>query len=175
MRLSASPGSWRRSSGLVVCGANLKFEKAQNSDPSQPSAVHQAASGGGLSHEKPVRGRRPGDVYVRIRREDLGRAFKRGAHGHLVATEETERATGPVGLALSRWRNFLLGRPLDSEALGSERLPIFKALPILSSDALSSVAYGPEAGLAVLAAAGASAFIWNVPIAIAPAPRGCSR
>lgn len=44
---------------------------------------------------------------------------------------------------------------------------MLKALPILSSDALSSVAYGPEAGLAVLAGAGAGALIWNVPIGIA--------
>lgn len=129
-----------------------------------------------MSPDEPVRRQRPGDVYVRIRREDLGRAFQRDdvgtafrrrGRGHLLATEETEQATGRVGVTLSRWRNFLLGRPLNTEALGSERLAIAKALPILSSDALSSVAYGPEAGLAVLAVAGAGAFIWNVPIAIA--------
>jgi amino acid transporter len=116
-------------------------------------------------------------VYVRIRREELsgafdgdiveGKAFRPGARGHLVATDNVEEAAGSVTRALAHWRNVLLGRPLDNEALGTERLSIFKALPILSSDALSSVAYGPEAGLAVLAAAGAGAFFWNIPIAIA--------
>ncbi|MDQ6922505.1 MAG: APC family permease, partial [Candidatus Dormibacteraeota bacterium] len=48
-------------------------------------------------------------------------------------------------------------------------MSVFKALPILSSDALSSVAYGPEAALAVLAVAGAGAFFWNVPISVAVA------
>ncbi|HXA53723.1 MAG TPA: APC family permease, partial [Solirubrobacteraceae bacterium] len=41
------------------------------------------------------------------------------------------------------------------------------ALPVLSSDALSSVAYGPEAMLVILALGGASAFAFSVPIAIA--------
>jgi len=66
-------------------------------------------------------------------------------------------------------RDLLVGRPLDSEAIGTERLSVAKALPILSSDALSSVAYGPEAALTVLAAAGAGALLWNVPIAVAVA------
>ena len=41
------------------------------------------------------------------------------------------------------------------------------ALPVLSSDALSSVAYGPEAMLVVLALGGATAFGFSVPISIA--------
>lgn len=115
-----------------------------------------------------VPGKRPGDGYVRIRREDLG-FFRRTARGHLVATEAASTGPGAAARAVARVRDALIGRPLDSEAIGSERLSIFKALPILSSDALSSVAYGPEAALTVLAAAGAAALFWNVPIAIAVA------
>jgi len=114
-----------------------------------------------------VRGKRPGDDYIRIRREDLGLFTRR--RGHLVATEAASTPPGPGARAIARVRDVLIGRPLDSEKIGSERLSVFKALPILSSDALSSVAYGPEAALAVLAAAGTSALIWNVPIAIAVA------
>src|SRR5215471_18692225 len=114
-----------------------------------------------------VKGKRPGDDYIRIRREDLG-VFQR-RHGHLVATEAASTSQGPVAHAIARVRDVLIGRPLDSEAIGTERLSVFKALPILSSDALSSVAYGPEAALAVLALAGTSALFWNVPIAIAVA------
>jgi len=115
-----------------------------------------------------VRGRRPGDDYVRIRREDLG-GFRRTRRGHLVATEAASTSPGPAARLAARVRDVLIGRPLDSEAIESERLSVFKALPILSSDALSSVAYGPEAALAVLAAAGTAALFWNVPISIAVA------
>jgi amino acid transporter len=115
-----------------------------------------------------VKGGRPGDGYIRVRREDLG-VFRRTAQGHLVATEEASTPPGTVARLAVQVRDVLFGRPLDSEAIGSERLSIFKALPILSSDALSSVAYGPEAALAVLAAAGAGALFWNIPIAIAVA------
>jgi amino acid transporter len=121
-----------------------------------------------VTDRRAVPEKRPGDAYVRIRREDLG-VFRRTAQGHLVATEEASTPPGPVARATARVRDVLIGRPLDSEAIGSERLSVFKALPILSSDALSSVAYGPEAALAVLAAAGAGALLWNVPIAVAVA------
>ena len=39
---------------------------------------------------------------------------------------------------------FLIGRPLRSEEMSKEKLPKWKALSIFSSDALSSVGYGPE-------------------------------
>ncbi|TMC09104.1 MAG: APC family permease [Chloroflexi bacterium] len=113
-----------------------------------------------------VRGSRRGDDYVRIRREDLG-VFRRTGRGYLVATEEASQPAGTAARLAVQVRDALLGRPLDSEAIESERLSVLKALPILSSDALSSVAYGPEAALAVLAVAGAGALLWNVPIAIA--------
>jgi hypothetical protein len=54
-------------------------------------------------------------------------------------------------------RRALLGPPLDGSAVTHERMRKLVALPILSSDALSSVAYGPEAMLAVLAFAGSGA------------------
>lgn len=64
-----------------------------------------------------------------------------------------------------RLRRALLGAPLASSAVANERMRKLIALPILSSDALSSVAYGPEAMLAVLALAGASALGLSLPIA----------
>ena len=47
-------------------------------------------------------------------------------------------------------KRFLIGRPLKSTELGEQKLNKTKALAILSSDALSSVAYGPEQILIVL-------------------------
>ncbi|MFL6561161.1 MAG: amino acid permease, partial [Bacillus sp. (in: firmicutes)] len=67
---------------------------------------------------------------------------------------------------LSSFKRFLIGRPLKSTALGEQKLNIFKALAILSSDALSSVAYGTEQILIVLATVSVIAYWYSVPIAV---------
>ncbi|MDQ0202029.1 APC family permease [Neobacillus ginsengisoli] len=67
---------------------------------------------------------------------------------------------------LSSIKRLLIGRPLKSTALGEQKLNILKALAILSSDALSSVAYGTEQILIVLATIGAVAFWYSIPIAV---------
>ncbi len=51
-------------------------------------------------------------------------------------------------------RYFLIGRPLHNRQVSHERLPKWKALAIFSSDALSSVGYGPEQAVLALAASG---------------------
>lgn len=61
----------------------------------------------------------------------------------------------------------LFGRPLSSKALHSQCLSKAKALPILSSDALSSVAYGTEEILRVLVLAGIAGLSMSLPIALA--------
>ncbi|MEK4823764.1 APC family permease [Niallia sp. FSL W8-0951] len=63
-------------------------------------------------------------------------------------------------------KRLLIGRPLKSYELGEQKLNKTKALAILSSDALSSVAYGPEQILIVLITIGATAFWYSIPIAI---------
>ena len=63
-------------------------------------------------------------------------------------------------------KRFLIGRPLKSTELGEQKLNKTKALAILSSDALSSVAYGPEQILIVLVLLGTVAFWYSIPIAI---------
>lgn len=55
---------------------------------------------------------------------------------------------------------------MKSHELGEQKINKTKALAILSSDALSSVAYGPEQILIVLATIGAAAFWYSVPIAV---------
>lgn len=66
---------------------------------------------------------------------------------------------------MSSVKRFLIGRPLKSEQLGEQKLSKTKALAILSSDALSSVAYGPEQILLVLVTISAAAFWYSIPIA----------
>lgn len=63
-------------------------------------------------------------------------------------------------------KRLLIGRPLKSTELGEQKLNKVKALAILSSDALSSVAYGPEQILIVLFTISAVAFWYSIPIAI---------
>ena len=61
----------------------------------------------------------------------------------------------------------LLGHPLLRNKADDERLPSVQALPILSSDALSSVAYATEAALGVLILGGSGALGLSVPITLA--------
>jgi amino acid transporter len=63
-------------------------------------------------------------------------------------------------------KKIVFGKPLKSSEMESERLPVWKALPILSSDALSSVSYGTEQILLELATVGIAAFAFSLPIAI---------
>ncbi|MFO1446297.1 APC family permease [Bacillus sp. Bva_UNVM-123] len=67
---------------------------------------------------------------------------------------------------LSSIKRLLIGRPLKSTELGEQKLNKKKALAILSSDALSSVAYGPEQILIVLVTVSTTAFWYSIPIAV---------
>lgn len=66
---------------------------------------------------------------------------------------------------LTSLKRLLIGRPLKTNELGEQKLNKKKALAILSSDALSSVAYGPEQILIVLMTIGVAAFWYSIPIA----------
>jgi amino acid transporter len=112
---------------------------------------------------KVLPGAKPGDRRVRIGRP-LARYFRYEAPGVLSAKLAAEEPTTRLGWALDRIRGVVFGRPLASEADLAERLPKWKALPVFSSDALSSVAYGPEAAMYTLLAAGTIAITWLMPI-----------
>lgn len=68
---------------------------------------------------------------------------------------------------VNKIKRVLIGRPMKSRELEGEKLGKLKALAILSSDALSSVAYGTEQILLVLMAAGFSALWYSIPISFA--------
>ena len=61
-------------------------------------------------------------------------------------------------------RRLLIGRPFRSDRLSHTLLPKRIALPVFASDALSSVAYGPEAMMAVLVLAGSAELKLSLPI-----------
>lgn len=55
---------------------------------------------------------------------------------------------------MHEFRRLLIGRPLHNQEASKEHLPKWKALSIFSSDALSSVGYGPEQIAVTLAVSG---------------------
>lgn len=69
---------------------------------------------------------------------------------------------------LNSLKNILLGKPLksDDDHSDSHLLSKSQALAMLSSDALSSIAYGPEQVILVLTALSAGAIWWSLPIGL---------
>jgi amino acid transporter len=109
-----------------------------------------------------VRHTRPGNAVVRVTRPKFTGFARRGA-GRLEASLTLEEPRGAWGRV---WR-VLVGAPIHSELELNERLTKKKALAVFSSDALSSVAYAPQATLVVLLAAGAGALYSSLWISIA--------
>lgn len=64
-------------------------------------------------------------------------------------------------------KRLVLGDPLKTEMAHHERIPKWKALAVLSSDALSSVAYATEEILIPLSLFAMAAVAWSIPIALA--------
>jgi amino acid transporter len=90
-----------------------------------------------------------------------------GDPAEVVATSHAGAGISRSGRMASTCRRVLLGAPLNGSAVAHERMRKPVALAILSSDALSSVAYGPEAMLAVLALAGSGALGLSLEISVA--------
>jgi amino acid transporter len=88
-----------------------------------------------------------------------------GRPAEVEATSEADVPASPLGHLGSEVRRALLGPPLKSTAIVSERMRKRVALPVLSADALSSVAYGPEAMLAILVLGGTAGLSYSLPIA----------
>src|SRR5581483_12515865 len=65
---------------------------------------------------------------------------------------------------ITNLKRLLFGRPLASDRLEHERLNKKTALAVLSSDAISSVAYATEQTLIVLVVLGAAALNYVIPI-----------
>jgi amino acid transporter len=70
------------------------------------------------------------------------------------------------GFGAATWR-VLIGRPLRAQETSKQRISPVEGLSALSLDALTSVAYGPEAIIVVVAAAGSGALHLVLPITVA--------
>src|SRR5258708_8453414 len=119
-----------------------------------------------LGRREELRGSTPGNVRIRV---TLPRhqPFHRVKEGMLETTEAAEVPEGSLAHALYRLKRALIGVPIASIQAEGERLTKFKALAVLSSDAISSVAYATEAILLSLVAAGSGNLGITLPISFA--------
>ena len=93
--------------------------------------------------------------------------FIEGAPDHLVASEAGSEPVNDLGRAALAAKTAIFGRRLSNAEEGEERLPKKYALPIFSSDAISSSAYASEEILIVLASSGASYLAFGPVVALA--------
>lgn len=112
-----------------------------------------------------IKGELPGRERVRIVYRDNPN-FRRVKDGVLEATEAVEVAPTAWGRIGQSFKRMVIGGPLPSMQAEHERLSKFKALAVLSSDAISSVAYATEAILINLVAAGSLALSLTLPISL---------
>lgn len=96
-----------------------------------------------LTRAEFLSGKYPGQQRLRIIRPTRS-ALERVGQGVLKATEDTLKPRSGTERFFYSIRRFLIGRPLANEQAIHERLTKVKALAVLSSDAISSVAYATE-------------------------------
>jgi amino acid transporter len=119
-----------------------------------------------IAGRRPLHGRKAGDRRVRVERPHAA-YFRYTGPNQLVAKPTASAPRTRMGRAFVRAKGTLIGRPLATEEEASERLSKRKALPIFSSDAISSSAYATEEILRVLVLGGAAAFLLSVEVAVA--------
>ncbi len=111
------------------------------------------------------RGNSLGNMRVRIVRQ-RNLEFRRVAAGELEATEIVDIPKNGLQRATYLAKRFLIGVPIATAMAENERLSKFKALAMLSSDAISSVAFASEAILINLVAAGSTHLGLTLPISL---------
>ncbi len=94
-------------------------------------------------------------------------SLKRVNAGTLEATPETEIPKDSFGRFRYNIKRILIGAPIATAQLEHERLTKVKALAVLSSDAISSVAYATEAILGTIILAGSGSLWVTLPICLA--------
>ncbi len=118
----------------------------------------------GFEHRIVLPGPQPGNTYVR-RSLPANREFRTLGIGTIEATEASLAPRSGRARLFEQMRKVVIGRRLATAEQVHERLTKVKALAVLSSDAISSVAYGTEASLGILITAGLGALHYNLGIA----------
>ena len=114
----------------------------------------------------PLRGRKLGDRRVVVDRPHSA-YFRYAGPGVMIAKAAASAPTTAFGRRVARVRAFVFGKPLSSAQEIEERLSKKLALPIFSSDAISSSAYATDEILRVLILAGVAWMTWSIYVAAA--------
>src|SRR3989440_7719964 len=139
---------------------------SQKQEHDQPDGTHEDdfdLTLLGPMEERP--GSKPGNVRIRVTLPRQ-RAFHRIKEGVLEATEAADMPEGSLARSMHWIKRALIGIPIASVQAEGERLTKFKALAILSSDAISSVAFATEAILINLVTAGSLHLGLTLPISL---------
>jgi amino acid transporter len=114
----------------------------------------------------PLRGRKLGDRRVVVDRPHSA-FFRYAGPGTMVAKAAASAPTTAFGRRAARVRAIVFGKPLSNAQEIGERLSKKLALPIFSSDAISSSAYATDEILRVLVLAGLAWMTWSIWVAAA--------
>ena len=114
----------------------------------------------------PLHGRKFGDRRVVVDRPHSA-YFRYAGPGVMVAKAAASTPTTAAGKRIARVRAFVFGKPLTNAQEIGERLSKKLALPIFSSDAISSSAYATDEILRVLVLAGLAWMTWSIWVAAA--------
>src|ERR1019366_9973918 len=159
---------------LHLCSRVLRFRRTSASalsesslDPPHTTTFLQSSSGNGGNRDfGPFRIETDGGtqfvgccacVHAPVPSERLAVPYDAGVPGRSERGGTARRSAWTV----------LIGRPLRSSETSKEQITPVEGLSALSLDALTSVAYGPEAIIVVLALAGAGALHLVLPITVA--------
>jgi amino acid transporter len=118
------------------------------------------------SSRPPLKGRKLGDRRVVVDRPHSA-FFRYAGPGTMVAKAAASTPRTGVARRVARVRGFFFGKPLANDQELEERLSKKLALPIFSSDAISSSAYATDEILRVLILAGATALLFSFWVAAA--------
>lgn len=133
-------------------------EALANGETSSRSQVYLDDTG--ISWRQVVRGKRPGDQFIRVAPHP---DFQRLGPGVVTPRPETMVPHTPAG----HMRRFLFGKPIPTAAELLERVGIPRGLAIFASDNISSSAYATEEIMRVLALAGVAALAYTMSITLA--------
>lgn len=157
-------------SDLASVNGRAEARTTPNAPPSTatttPSQVVREEISPTLERLEIVKGGQLGDTFVRVKPPKQG-YFAWKASDELEATVPAPAPRSGTERLLRRAQTALFGAPLTTAQQIHERLTKVKALAVLSSDAISSVAYATEASLAILITAGLGVLRLNPWIAVA--------
>ena len=165
--------------GADQSGAAPGASREQFESPSQPAQSGKNPSPGvapkapkaprlpGIQQRTVVHGSKLGDRYTRVQLGTHVAEFRQRGPDVVEASATTLVPTTGAGKVYAMLKRTLLGERLATIEEVHERLTKVKALAVLSSDAISSVAYATEASLAILIGAGLGVMHFNLLIALA--------